>query len=374
MIGVSGDGSRVVVSVAPEGLGHPSDLFSLSVDASSPARTLSALTNGLAEGAGARFTADGSRVVFVTTDDELWSAPADGAAAEVFLRGGTEEFVVTGSEVVFTALGPSGFRRVFAGPADGSAPSRLISGTFELFGSTGGLVLSPDGSRVVFRAREEVEPHGLIVARVDGASAPIRLTPPELQVDSSVAWVVSFDGLGVAFVCSEWVSAHSEHIRTLYVASLDGTSGPVVRSGPGIPAGGVSEFCFSAVDDRLVYVADLETDDVAELYTVRAISGAGHAKLSSPLPFPTWDVHDVVLSPDAAFVSYESGPELRIVPVDGSAPARLVASWSGGSSGEPHLLGFHGARILYSAGGEVFSEPVDGSAPPVRLSEPRWLR
>ncbi|MEQ1895215.1 MAG: hypothetical protein ABL998_21965, partial [Planctomycetota bacterium] len=166
--------SRRVAYLATQDSERVHELYSVPIDGSAAAVKLNgALGNGQGVDPGARFTPDSQRVVFradalVRDKFQLFSAPADGSAPSILISGPsgaggdvigawdvlTPQLPVAGDRIVFLGdLVTEGVEELFSAPLDGSAPRTLLSGTMVTGGDVrGDFQVSADGRTVVFSA------------------------------------------------------------------------------------------------------------------------------------------------------------------------------------------------------------------------------
>ncbi len=342
---------------------------------------------------------------------------ASGAAQGFRLNGP----LVAGGDVAEFRISPDGSRAVyradqeidgvhelFSVSTDGG-PSRKLNGALAPGGQVGldfvhSFRISPDGSRVIYWADQEVdELFELFSAPIDGSQAPVKLNGP-LVTGGDVLSTPSFlladafapmtpDGSRVFYLADQEEDDRVE----LYSVPSDGSQPPVKLNGPLVPGGDVlgSLFFATAVQiapdaDWAVYLADQDTDDVIELYGVPLAGGTPPVKLSHPLD-PDGDVFSVQLSPDGAWALYvasenASGPmELFRVPLRGTPDRARHAQGQdrirlslplGPFEGVSRFrVSPDGGRVVYRAnpqGGncfELFGVRIDGGQG-VRLSLP----
>ena len=127
------------------------------------------------------------------------------------------------------------------------------------------------------------------------------------------AYEVSADGARVVYIADQ----DSDELFELYSVRVDG--GMPVRLNPPLPLGGnVSEFAVSPDGTRVVYLADQVTDEIRHVYTV-PIAGGTAVQIDST---STGAFSGLVISPDSAWVAY-IGPGFfgnrayYTVPIDG---------------------------------------------------------
>lgn len=330
---ISPDSTRVVFR-----LGWGSDhryLFSAPIDGSAPAVNLVSLWSG-SDITGFGISADSRRIVYradagISDHFQLYSVPLEGGAAAIALQGPQAgevqdfAFPVATGRVVFRANGPEGRIELYSTLADGSvAPAKLAAmGPHRLVKP---FVLSPDGTRVAYRADADTderfelfsvpsdgsappvklsfatrrdtdvpafaftpdsrrvlyladtlrnEQDDLYVVPADRSTPPRRLSPPLAPGRTLVDFACSPDGAWVAFRSTHDSGAEIE----LFRAPLDGSAAPIELSAPIAPGGGVRGYGFVSATE-LVYDADQDTDEVYELYA----SELGDKRRKAPAP------------------------------------------------------------------------------------------
>ena len=120
--------------------------------------------------------------------------------------------------------------------------------------------------------------------------------------------------------------------------------------------GDVSDFWPSPDGARVVYLADKDTNEIFELYSV-PVAGGVSTKLNGPL-VPGGDVISWDVTPDGSRVVYKADQdddgviELYSVPITGGTPVKLNGSFKNGGSlttfGD-FLISPNGAKVLYVA-------------------------
>jgi Tol biopolymer transport system component len=190
-------------------------------------------------------TADGGAIVYVSTDNSLWRADADG-------RGGTR-LVVDANLPVIT---PDGRQVLFVSSSRSKAVVTLWSQAIE-----GGdprqvvdiAALNPDVSRDG-QSLAFVNPggaQGIVVCELPGCRSRRRFTPPGLPVGSTIRWTP--DGKGVAYV-------NAEAGPNIWIQPLDGSAPrPFTRFTDGRTIG---SFAWSADGARLAIVRGKTRTDI----------------------------------------------------------------------------------------------------------------
>ncbi|HEX6884912.1 MAG TPA: hypothetical protein VF530_16165 [Planctomycetota bacterium] len=281
----------------------------------------------------------------------------------------TVQLVPDGSRVVVVAdLPDSPEAQIYGVPVDGSAAPLVLGPPL----GPGDFVfpevqLTPNGQSVLFSARlaGQVE---LLVAPIDGSSAPLRL---DVQAAPFGPRTISADGSRVAYLSGE----------RLFTAPLDG-SAPAVRASNG---GQLVEPDARITPDgaEVVYRTDPTGGRRGQLWAAPSDASAAARLLSAPIGPNLGDVTRFALASDGARAVYladalvDGQDELFSVPLDGSQPAvRLHGTLAQGRDVLDFALSPDGQRVVFlanvTAAGrfELFGVPIDGSQAPARLSLP----
>ncbi|HEX6885920.1 MAG TPA: hypothetical protein VF530_21280 [Planctomycetota bacterium] len=400
------------------------ELFGAPLDGSAPARRLcgdlapgfSSLTVPFA------ITADSTRVVYSRFEvgaRGLFAAPIDGSAPALLLGPslptGREirAFLPTpdATRVVFTAdLEVDGRHELYVVPLDASAPPLKLSAVPPYPFGIEGPAVSPDSARAVYRSDalsdNVVE---LFSVPLDGSLAPVRLNGPLVAGADVDGFRISPDSARVVYESDALALGQ----RDLFGAPLDG-SAPAVRlnddgSRPATPYAisadstrvlwnpGPTDALFSAPLATPGAVLDLGGPDAVDGFVLgpdggrvaygtvvsglleRLWSGAPDGSLA-PVELSASTGPGVVplaaFTPDATRVLFLHGAapldpaDLRVVPADGSGPARLLAGGVGDRAG--HLA--HSDDVAFFVSDEehasLWSVPLDGSSPAARVHAP----
>ena len=311
---------------------------------------------------------------------ELFSVPLDGSAAPVRLNdhGASDarlQSVVgvdASGNVVFqgnsSASAPS---EVYHVPLDGSAPPQRLHAPLPPGAACQSANLAADGSRVAFVLYFGPSSSGLYSAPPDGSAPAVLLSGSDVLPGFQP--VLSPDGARAVYESQNPPAA-------LRSVRLDGSAAPVTLVAS-LPAGAALSFgtvAVSADSSQVLFLGDLDTPDVQELYSV-PITGGIRSRRSDPLA-SGGSVSSFLLPPSGDEVAYlvqassTSSLELRTNTIAGGTSSADVSQM-----GEGPLAGFvrvhadAGGRVIYRADhlvfrrDELFSVPVDGSAEPVRL-------
>jgi Tol biopolymer transport system component len=344
------DGARVAyIATQVSSVRH--ELFSVPTDGSAAAVRLHALaTDGGSVRGDVRFAPDGSRVVYrageTPTKLELFSTLADGSGTPVKLSG--------------TLVADGNVEEVFA--------------------------LSADGSRVVYRADEAVNDElELFSAPIDGSSARVRLHAATLATRDVTSFLVAPSGARVVFIAD----LDTNDVFELYGVP-DTSSTPTRLSGAMVSGGNVTDVRISPDGARVVYVADQDFDDRFELYSVSIDHATPAVKLNGALvaggDVTTSDLGGppavyFAISADGTRVVYladedtDEHRQVYSVPIDASAAPLAISGLHAGRSALSLALTHDGADVLYSTFtvGDLtqrvlFRAPLDGSTSPQLLS------
>lgn len=294
---------------APSSQAALGDLFSISLDGTSPPHNL---TSGLS----ARVTpvlelAPGSgRVVF--SAGGLRSALLDGSEAPAtFDRGGNFRVSPDGQWVVIGAVeGPGG--ALYVAPADASQPARKLSGTLETIERIDDIAITPDGLRVVFST------------------------------------TIQFD------------------VGRLYSSPLDGST-PAERLDTGVGADGVFQFVLDPAGTRVAY---MRPGTAGPRLVIVPVDGGPVTGLDAPASL-SQDPAGLQFTPDGTRLVFEAGL-LHSVLADGSAPPLVLDPVREAQAPEVDPLGQSVGYMVGSFPSfELFLAPVDRAFAPQRVNGPQ---
>lgn len=153
-----------------------------------------------------------------------------------------------------------------------------------------------------------------------------------------------------------------EEVYGLYTVPLDGSSAPVKLSLPGSVWPGVART--SADGTRVVYITTVPGDPRLTLWSVPPDGSLLPVRLD--VPSPDGEVKSFRLTADSArvvFLSTAGSTALHTVPIDGSGAPVLIAPVAVDAL---YDLSPDSARVAFASGG-LFSAPADGSGTPVQL-------
>jgi dipeptidyl aminopeptidase/acylaminoacyl peptidase len=173
------------------------------------------------------------------------------------------------------------------------------------------------------------------------------------------------DGTRAVFVADQ----DTDNVAELYSVPIDGSTTPVQLSPDPIPGGHVSlTYAISPDSSRVVFVGDFEIDETLELWSARIEGGTPAAKLSGPMvaggdvgTFTSTD--DLRITADSRSVVYladqetDGTVELFQVGVAGARPAvKLNAQLTPFADVHDFRLG-PGGRVAYLANQDDLSTP-----------------
>jgi Tol biopolymer transport system component len=299
--------------------------------------------------------------------------------------------------VVQSAVSPDGSRVVYLGyqdgdgdaeilsvPIDASQPPIVLSGTLaagEVI-QANGFLISPDGTRVVYSAG--YDDHELYSAPIDGSASPVRLNGPlvangDIPFDlKGLPARISPDSMRVVYVADE----DTDEVFELFSVPIDGSASPTKLNGP-FPTGTDIDIQLNrgfliAPDGRVVYLA--RGYDYSDLYSVPIDGGQPPVLITQGTNYnhrpSAWS-----LTPDGASVVYAGNMndltalELFRAPIDGSqAPVRIGPEFDPGQNVLHQEISPDGLRVVYAADvtldGVEYNDPVELFSVPLDASQP----
>jgi Tol biopolymer transport system component len=249
-------------------------------------------------------------------EHELYSVPVAGpSSAGVKLN----KTLVAGGQVWSWWISPDSSRvvyqaeqdtdevwEVYSVPLAGPASEGVkLNKTLVAGGGLAGLTISPDSSRVVYRADQEVDQAFELysVPLAGPASEGVKLNGA-LVIGGWVehGYVVSPDNNRVVYRADQ----DTDQMTELYSVPLNGPASAGLKLNGALPAGGDVAFGFDISPDSsyVVYRADQDSDGVMELYSVPLAGPASAgAKVNGPLT-TGGNVSNFEVSPDSASIVY----------------------------------------------------------------------
>ena len=242
-----------------------------------------------------QITADVRRVLFMGDPEreeqfELYSVPLDRSSPQVRLSGpmvaGGDVRYASNSQKLFL-LTPDQTRvlyladqdvdetvELYVAPVDGSAPSMRLNGplvpggdVLPTYSGRAFLQFTPDSERVLYLADQDAdEVYELYAVPLDGSRAAKKLNGLLAPGgDVQPGFQITPDGSRVVYGADQRLDGVFE----LFEASLDDSRAPRRLNSPPIPAGDVFVgplFEITPDGSRVLFVADLDSDDVLELH------------------------------------------------------------------------------------------------------------
>jgi len=380
------DSARVVYGgdVVTEGV---FELYSVPIDGSALAIRISRPPGPLTNvEPGYAFTASGEIIYRADHDEEncsqLYRVPVDGSATSVRLNVALDpdedcdDFVITsnGYVVYRSDQDTNNVLELYAVPLDGSQTTVKLSGAMQALGDVQpAYSVSPDGTRVVYRADQDVDQQfELYGAPLDGSSPAVKLNPalpPTGDVERGTP--IDPSGTRVVFMSGG-----------LYSALVDG-SAPAQLLNPASAAfrpsdSGASEFSPGGFVLYRGLRDPSDPDQIIELFHVPLDGSAAPLALHPPLAEGRLDgdILDYAPTADGSSIVYLAREKLSrglyIAAIDD--PASAVRLTGDDQLQVGFILGSDSLRAVYAefnvplSVNELFSIPLDASAPPVRIS------
>jgi Tol biopolymer transport system component len=328
---ISPDSSRVVF-LADLDTNNIQELYSVGITSTSFTKISGDLFPGGSVRDDFAITPDSTRVVYVAevaglNQEDLYSVPITGGA----LRHHSTQ-VPSPSNVVAFKITPDGSRIIFqapelAGPfvlhsvAITSANSLVISRPASLYGEVQEFLISPDSTRVIYKASGT-------------ASAPKQLHSVPVNSNAG-ATVCPLLVLGDDIPFDDWFQISPDSSRVVFTANIAATSTDrlfsasisggncVDISGAMVNNGDVNgnDFAISPNSQRVAFISEKDTDGVSELYSV-PIMGGLVTKISGAI-VAGGDVANVLISPDSNWAVFDGDIAINnvfdvfSVPLDG---------------------------------------------------------
>ena len=234
--------------------------------------------------------------------------------------------------------------------------------------------VSPDGSRVVYLAREDGKTE-LYSAPIGGGTV-VKLNDTLATGGDVLLFTISPDSRRVLFLMNR--ETDTDDVRELFSVPIAG--GDVEQLNGALATGGnVLNFSISPSSAWVTYRADQDTDEVFELYRV-PITGGPNVKLNSSL-VTGGNVVFSVISPDSTRVVYMAGQDIATATeiysvsiANGSVTKLNDPLTSPLADAREPTISSDGMRVLYISDQnvdqmfELYSAPITGSTPPEKLS------
>jgi len=267
---------------------------------------------------------------------------------------------------------------VFRAATSGGIPVRL-NAVLPVGSDVSDWQLSADGSHVVYWANQDTGGVTDVYAVATVGGVPQKLSASLVDVGSTGGAFVDPSGNRVVYIASQIADAFSVDFELFSAASAGG--GSVKLNNPLTNGGDVQNVLVRPDGGRVLYLADQVTDDVVELFSVSPVTGPP-IKLNSTLVANGNVFSDgLQFSPDGNFVMYLADQntngvaEIYRVATTGGTALKLNSTLAAGRSVTPGSQKFspNGTRVLYRADQnaddvfEIFSVLSVGGTP-VRLN------
>ncbi|MEM1119869.1 MAG: DPP IV N-terminal domain-containing protein [Bacteroidota bacterium] len=329
---------------------------------------------------------DGSRVIYRADQDiddatELFSVPIDGGTVTKLhpdLPGnrdvGSTKINANGVVVFHADLDNFRQKELYSVPIEGGTVTKLDANLPSFGDVNSQFAISPDGNQVLYTCDRDVDrAFELFIIPITGGT-PTKLNPDFTNDDQDVrAGTEQFspDGSRVVYIADV-----TENVFELFSVPADG-SAPAIKLHTDF-TGTQKDVDFSTVkinatSSRVIYLADQNTDNVEELFSV-PIAGGTSTKLNPNFPDNNRDVADfgVQVSPDGSKVIYGSDQEtdglleLFSVPINGGTAVKLNPTPSNSIDPARAEISPNGQQVLYvsdhetSGVEELFIVSIDG--------------
>jgi Tol biopolymer transport system component len=231
--------------------------------------------------------------------------------------------------------------------------ARKLNGPLSAGGDVGSWQLTADGSRAIYWANAHGDEMREVFSAVTVGGSGIKLNSPLVRPGSiGGGWAND----RAVFIASERESLFGDPFFELF--GVPAAGGPVaLLSGPLVNGGDVKSVVTRANSDRVLYLADQQTDETVELYSVSAQEGSW-VKLNPPLVANRNVLADgLALSPDGSRALYAADQEaderfeLYSVPASGGESVKLNGPLvqGGDVTAGSQRFNANGSRVLYHA-------------------------
>lgn len=334
---ISPDGRHVVYR-ADQDTDQVLELYSVLLGGGPPIRLNPLLVTGQSV-EDYQISPDGRWVVYRADQDtdntiELYSVPIEGPmTAGIRLNGplapngNVASFQISpdSSRVVYRAdQEADGLAELFSVPISGPAgPVIKLNGSLVSGGDVFAYQISPDGGRVVYRADQDTDNvFELYSVPLVGGTPGIKLNSNLVSGGDVSIFRISPDGNRVVYGADQDAFTRLE----LYSVSINGPTGSAIKlNGPLVANGEVSDFQISPDSRRVVYRADQDTDEVMEIFSVSILGPTGSG-IKLHAQGPNSDVDLFQISSDSRRVVYRADQdtdqvsEIFSVPIEGGTP------------------------------------------------------
>jgi Tol biopolymer transport system component len=370
---------RYAVYLADQNTDEVDELYSVLLDGGTPIRLNSPLPTGM-EVFRFEISPDSRRVVYQAQQgiqgvSEFYSVPIGGPAASgiklnpILMAGGgigTFQISPDSNRVVYRASQDTPYvQELYSVPILGPAASGIkLNGPLVADGYVFDFQISPDSNRVVYQADQDThDAFEFYSVPIGGpAASGIKLSRSLVADGAWHYFHISPDSSRVVYLAEQ----DTPYVNELYSVLIGGPAASGIKLNGPLPAGGdvYYNFLISPDSSRVVYLAEQDTDNVPELYSVPIVGPAASGIKLNPALVAGGVVSTFQISPDSNRVVYQADQEtndvyeLYSVPIGGPAASgiklnpALVASWD--------IVGFQfspdSRRVVYRAGWQSCSE------------------
>lgn len=222
-------------------------------------------------------------------DLDLFGVPIGGRIPPVRLNEhlqsgyGPEEFELTpdGRLAVYSQYDDDDVLQLFVVPVEGSSPPGRLSRVPPTNLGAPSFAIGPDGSRAVYRADQEAgDVFELYSVPIDGASAALKISGPLVAGgDVQSPFQISPEGQWVVYGADQ----QQDEVFEVYSVPIDRSARPTKVSGP-LPAGGdVVDFRIGPDGRDVLYRADQRSDEVFELFRTPIDRSKQSERVNAPL-------------------------------------------------------------------------------------------
>lgn len=390
---VSPDGTKVVYR-ANQDVSSISELYSVPLTGGTSSKLNGPVIVNNGGVTSARISSTSLRVVYDAKQDteslsEIYSVSIEGGDfvklnAPLVSGGLTKRYLISvnGETVVYRADQEilNQFN-IYSVPIAGGTPVQLNQSLNSFTDVRDYYLISPDNARVVYLANQEnISAIEMYSVDINGGT-PVKLnTPLGSQENVGINFKVSPNSDRVVYLRS---TLTTELKYELYSVPITGGT-PIKLNGPLVSGGDVDVNHYKITPDgaHVVYLADQDTDDVYELYSV-PIGGGTPVKLNGPMVAGgDVELDNILITSDNATVIYRADQEtnnvfeLYSVPLAGGTPSKINSSLvTGRTVNSQYRLSHDNVTLVYLADqdtdnvNELYSAPVMGGTV-VKLNAP----
>ncbi len=312
---------------------------------------------------------DGSTVVYCADRDgnnvfELYSVPITGGVSSMLSNGLPSarlgvDFRISpdGTSVVFVAdrISSANSYNLYRVPIGGGRPDRIY-GPLPVIDDPGParqsaveqLAISPDGSAVVYSARQDTS------SPFELYSVPFEGGVPSLLSDNPIGFGDGVTEFQISADSSTVVYLQDVLLPELFSVPIDGGAPNRLNDISLFPDGEVLDFKISPDSSTVVYRADPDERGLFGLYRV-SLGGGRITKINPSFPRNARVSYGFQISPDSSTVVYRSDQdtplttELYSIPLNGGVPTKLNSPLVDHGDVSEFLISPDGFRVIYSA-------------------------